>query len=166
MTLQKGEKAPDFTLKDANGRDVSLSDFKGSWVVLYFYPKDNTSGCTKEAIDFSSLLSEFEGLGAKVIGISPDSEKSHEKFIEKHDLKVLLLSDPSKEVLKAYGAWGKKKNYGREYEGVIRSTFLINPQREIVKSWKNVRVRQKRKGKEIRHSDVVLDVLKSQLSKT
>ncbi len=166
MTLQKGEKAPDFTLKDANGRDVSLSDFKGSWVVLYFYPKDNTSGCTKEAIDFSSLLPEFQKLGAKVIGISPDSEKSHEKFIEKHDLKVLLLSDPSKEVLKAYGAWGKKKNYGREYEGVIRSTFLINPQREIVKSWKNVRVRQKRKGKEIRHSDVVLDVLKSQLSKT
>ena len=166
MTLKKGQKAPDFTLKDPGGNDVSLSDFEGSWVVLYFYPRDNTPGCTKEAIDFSSLLSEFEGLGAKVVGISPDSEKSHERFVEKHNLKVLLLSDPSKKVLKEYGAWGKKKNYGREYEGVIRSTFLINPKGEIVDLWKNVRVRQKRKGKEIRHVEVVLDALKSQVSLT
>ena len=164
MTLKKGQKAPDFTLRDPGGNDVSLSDFEGSWVVLYFYPRDNTPGCTKEAIDFSSLLPEFEGLGAKVIGISPDSEKSHERFVEKHKLKVLLLSDPSKKVLKEYGAWGKKKNYGREYEGVIRTTFLINPKGEIVDLWKNVRVRQKRKGKEIRHADVVLDALKSQVS--
>ena len=133
-------------------------------MVLYFYPRDNTAGCTKEAVDFSSLHDEFEALGAKVIGISPDSEKSHQRFVEKHHLRVLLLSDPSKEVLKAYGAWGKKKNYGREYEGVIRSTFLINPQGEITNLWRNVKVRQKRKGGETRHADVVLHALESQVS--
>ncbi len=159
--LEIGEKAPEFSLKDSEGRDVRLSDFKGKWIVLYFYPRDNTSGCTKEACDFTELLPRFKDSGAIVLGVSPDTPESHKKFAEKHNLQVVLLSDPQKEVLKAYGAWGKKKNYGREYEGVIRSTFLIDPDGKIAWKWKNVRVRTKRKGQEVRHADQVLEKLES-----
>jgi len=165
MSLEIGDLAPDFTLKDHAENEVSLSDFKGKWIVLYFYPKNNTSGCTKEACDFTSMLPDFSKMNAVVIGISPDSPKSHENFIKKHNLKIVLLSDPDKEVLKAYGAWGKKKNYGREYEGVIRSTFLIDPDGKIAYKWKNVRVRTKKKGKEITHAQVVKEKLK-ELSKS
>ncbi len=153
--LDVGDKAPDFSLVDAHGEEVRLSDFKGKWVILYFYPKDNTPGCTKEACDFTELLPDFKNMDAHVFGISPDSSKSHKNFIEKHGLKVTLLSDPEKKVLKAYGAWGKKKNYGREYEGVIRSTFIIDPDGKIAWVWRNVRVRSKRKGQEIRHAEIV-----------
>ena len=159
--LEIGEKAPEFSLKDSEGRDVRLSDFKGKWIVLYFYPRDNTSGCTKEACDFTELLPRFKDSGAIILGVSPDTPESHKKFAEKHNLQVVLLSDPQKEVLKAYGAWGKKKNYGREYEGVIRSTFLIDPDGKIAWKWKNVRVRTKRKGQEVRHADQVLEKLES-----
>lgn len=158
--LEKGDKAPEFTLKDQDEQDVSLSDFKGRWVVLYFYPKDNTSGCTKEACDFTERLPDFRGLDAVVLGVSPDSPASHRRFREKHGLKITLLSDPDKEVLKAYGAWGEKKNYGRVYEGVIRSTFIINPAGRIAARWRNVRVRTKRKGQEVRHADLVHEELK------
>ena len=146
-------KAYNFCLPNQDNIEICLRDLKGKWIVLYFYPKDNTPGCTTEAKEFSNLLDEFEKLGAVVIGISPDSPKKHSNFIEKHNLTITLLSDTEKEVLKAYGAWGKKKMYGKEYEGVIRSTFIINPEGEIVKEYKNVRA----KG----HATKVLEDLKN-----
>jgi peroxiredoxin Q/BCP len=157
--VETGDKAPEFTLKDQDDMDLSLSDLRGRWVVLYFYPRDNTSGCTKEACDFSERLDEFERLDAVVLGVSPDSTASHRKFRDKHGLRITLLSDPDKKVLKAYGAWGEKKNYGRVYEGVIRSTFIIDPDGMIAASWRNVRVRTKRKGQEVRHADLVKEEL-------
>jgi len=134
-------KAYEFCLPNQDGVEICLRDLKGKWIVLYFYPKDNTPGCTTEAKEFSELLDEFENLNAIVVGVSPDSPKKHCNFIEKHDLKVTLLSDENKEVLKAYNAWGKKKMYGKEYEGVIRSTFIIDPQGEIVKEYKKVKAK-------------------------
>ena len=141
MNLKEGHKAPEFCLNDKDGKNVCLKDYNGKWVVLYFYPKDNTSGCTKEAIEFSEEINFFRENSAEVIGISPDSEKSHTNFINKHDLKVTLLSDPDKEVLKDYGVWNLKKMYGREYYGVVRSTFLINPDGNIEKVWYKVKVK-------------------------
>ena len=145
-------KAPDFCLPNQDGVEICLRDLKGKWIILYFYPKDNTPGCTTEAKEFSSLLDEFEKENAIVLGVSPDSTKKHCNFIEKQDLEVTLLSDEEKKVLKAYGAWGIKKMYGKEYEGVIRSTFIINPEGEIVKEYKKVRA----KG----HAEKVLKDLK------
>lgn len=133
------EKAPSFSLKNQEGRVVSLEDFRGKWVILYFYPKDDTPGCTTEACDFSTLVGDLEDV--VVLGVSPDGITSHQKFVAKYGLRVMLLSDPEKEVLRLYGAWGLKKNYGREYEGVIRSTFLIDPSGGLVKSWRNVRAK-------------------------
>ncbi len=138
--LKPGDMAPDFVLKNAEGKDVRLSDFRGKWVVLYFYPKDDTPGCTKEAIGFTELAGEFEKLGAVIIGVSPDPPESHVRFMRKYNLNVNLLSDTEKEVLKKYGAWGKKKMYGKEYEGVIRSTYLIDPDGKIVRVWPKVKV--------------------------
>jgi peroxiredoxin Q/BCP len=134
-------KAPEFCLPNQDETEICLRDLSGKWVVLYFYPKDNTPGCTTEACDFTNEVEEFEDLDAVILGVSPDSPKKHRNFIEKKDLKITLLSDEDKSVLKAYGAWGLKKNYGREYEGVIRSTFIISPDGEIVAEWKNVRVK-------------------------
>ncbi|NJF24171.1 peroxiredoxin [Thermococcus sp. Bubb.Bath] len=127
---------------DENGKERPLRDFVlGKWTVLYFYPKDNTPGCTTEAKEFTELIDEFEKLGVQVIGVSRDSPRSHGRFKEKHGLKIKLLSDPNTELHKALGAWGKKKSYGREYEGVIRSTFILNPDGKIV--WKKINVRAK-----------------------
>lgn len=140
MALQKGDKAPVFTLPDASGNMVSLSDLKGKKVVLYFYPKDDTSGCTIEAKDFSCLADEFADHGAVVLGMSPDSVKSHGKFIAKHDLKVGLVADEDKSTLQAYGVWAEKSMYGRKYMGVERSTFLIGEDGTIVEAWRNVKV--------------------------
>ncbi len=151
--LTEGAEAPDFCLPDQDGREVCLNEFRGRWVVLYFYPKDNTRGCTQEAKDFSELMEEFERLGAVILGVSPDSVRSHKRFQEKHGLKVRLLSDPEKEVIKMYGAWGRKKMAGREYFGVIRSTFLIDPQGRVRRIWPKVRV----KG----HAEEVLNALRS-----
>ncbi|MCF8067065.1 MAG: peroxiredoxin [Desulfobacterales bacterium] len=159
--VENGKKTPIFTLPDQNNNNVALKDFNGKWIVLYFYPKDNTPGCTNEAIDFTSLTKQFNKLNAVIIGVSPDSSESHRKFIEKYELKILLLSDIKKAVLKKYGAWGIKKNYGKEYEGVIRSTFLISPSGNIAEKWTNVRVRIKRKSDEVRHADIVFDRLKA-----
>jgi peroxiredoxin Q/BCP len=153
--LIRGDKAPDFRLKDQNDAFRSLDEFQGKWIVLYFYPKDNTSGCTKEACDFTDELDEFRSLNAVIIGVSPDGTDSHRKFIQKHDLKLIFLSDPDKEIMKQYGAWGLKKNYGKEYEGVIRSTFLIDPQGKIADLWQQVKVRVKRKNGEVKHAEVV-----------
>ena len=134
-------KAPEFCLPNQDETEICLRDLSGKWVVLYFYPKDNTPGCTTEACDFTNELEEFEELDAVILGVSPDSPKKHRNFIEKKNLKIILLSDEDKEVLKKYEAWGLKKMYGREYEGVIRSTFIISPDGEIVAEWSKVRVK-------------------------
>jgi len=136
-----GDKAPAFTLKNQDEKDVSLTDFKGKWVVLYFYPKDNTSGCTLEAQDFTAANPDFAGLDAVVLGVSPDSCQSHRKFIEKQDLDLILLADPEHEALEKYGVWQEKKNYGRTYMGVVRSTFLIDPDGKIAAAWEKVKVK-------------------------
>ncbi len=150
--LSVGDRAPDFCLPNQNDQEVCLSDLSGKWVVLYFYPKDNTSGCTREAVDFTSHIENFEEMGAVVIGISPDSTKSHRSFIEKKELKLQLLSDGKHEVLEKYGVWQLKKMYGKEYMGVVRSTFLLNPNGKVAHVWRKVRV----KG----HVDEVLETLK------
>jgi peroxiredoxin Q/BCP len=138
--MKIGDKAPDFCLPDKNETTICLRDFQGTWIVLYFYPKDNTKGCTLEAMDFTKALSDFHKLNAVIVGVSPDSPQSHTKFAATHDLEVTLLSDPDHEVLKKYGVWQLKKMYGKEYHGVVRSTFLIDPQGKIAHSWKKVRV--------------------------
>lgn len=134
-----GDPAPGFCLGGASGADVRLEDHLGRWVVLYFYPKDNTPGCTVEAQEFSALKGQFEKLNAVVLGVSPDSLKSHRNFADKHDLQVELISDPGHEALKHFGAWRLKKNYGKEYMGVARSTFLIDPSGTIRRTWPTVK---------------------------
>jgi peroxiredoxin Q/BCP len=151
IALEINQPAPTFSSPNAEGKTISSADFLGQWLVLYFYPKDNTSGCTTEAIDFSEKLPEFTALDAVIVGVSPDSEKSHGKFIDKYNLTIQLLSDPDHQLAAAYGAWGPKKFMGKEYEGILRSTFLINPQGHIAHIWSNVRV----KG----HAEKVLEKL-------
>lgn len=129
--LEEGTKAPDFSGKDQNGNTVKLSDFKGKKLVLYFYPKDDTPGCTKEACSFRDHYKKLQKEGYAILGVSADSEAKHQKFIEKYDLPFPLLSDPNKEVIEAYGAWGLKKFMGREYEGIIRMTYVIDEQGKI-----------------------------------
>ncbi len=136
--IELGKKAPDFTLPDQDGEKVSLKDLRGSWVVLYFYPKDDTPGCTTEACDFTAGIADFRGLDARVLGCSPDSPESHRKFIAKYDLAVTLLSDPDHRALEAYGAWGEKTMYGRTSMGVIRSTVLIDPAGKVAHHWPRV----------------------------
>lgn len=138
--LQNGDKAPDFKLTDPDGKEYSLKDFLGKPFVLYFYPKDDTPGCTKEACAFRDNLPDFSKLGVDVYGVSPDDAKSHLKFKDKYDIPFTLLSDPEKKTLKDYGAWGVKKMFGKESEGVIRSTFIIDKDGVIFKSWRSVRV--------------------------
>jgi len=157
--LEIDDKAPGFTLLNQKDEKVSLSDFSGKWLVLYFYPKDDTPGCTTEACDFTDELDDFVSLQSTVIGISADSTDSHRKFIKKYRIGIVLLSDPDKEVLKAYGAWGLKKNYGKEYEGTIRSTFIISPDGTIAAKWSNVKVRSKRKSGEVTHASQVREKL-------
>ena len=155
--MKENDFAVDFCLPDHQGKEHCLHEFRGKWVVLYFYPKDNTSGCTREAKEFTAMKGEFEKLNAVIIGISKDSPKSHAKFIEKHNLGILLLSDENHEIIEKYGAWGKKKRYGKEYEGTIRSTFLIDPEGRIVREWKNVRVAG--------HVEKVLNALKEEVKR-
>ena len=131
--LEIGMKAPDFTLQDKDGRAVSLSDFLGKRVVLYFYPKDNTPGCTRQACAFAGAYSEFQNRGVEVIGISRDSVSSHVKFAEKHGLPFILLSDPELCAIQAYGVWQEKKLYGKVSMGVVRTTFLIDAEGKIEK---------------------------------
>ena len=157
--LSVGDKAPDFNLVNQDDKQVGLKEFSGEWLVIYFYPKDDTPGCTKEACDFTDEIDDFESLDATVLGVSGDSTESHRKFIKKYRIGIHLLSDPDKSVHKAYGAWGLKKNYGKEYEGVIRSTFIINPSGEIAATWYKVRVRSKRKSGEVTHASIVRDKL-------
>jgi peroxiredoxin Q/BCP len=138
LKVNVGDSAPTFCLPDKDGNEVCLGNFMDKWVVLYFYPKDLTSGCTIQAIDFTASLPEFEKVNTVVIGVSPDSPKSHQKFVDKHELKVLLLSDEEKTVLEAYGAWGEKSMYGKTHFGVIRSTVIINPEGKIAETFPKV----------------------------
>ena len=138
MGITTGNEAPGFSLSDATGKQVALKDLAGSWVVLYFYPKDDTPGCTTEACEFTASIADFKGLNAKVVGISPDSPESHAKFMEKHKLAVMLLSDPEHKVMELYGAWGKKTTVGKESVGVTRSTVIIDPKGKIVRHWPTV----------------------------
>ena len=140
--LKTGQSAPDFQLMDFEENLHKLSDFLGKWVVLYFYPRDNTPGCTTEAKDFTSRLDDFKASGAVVIGISPDKPASHEKFIKKHELQILLLSDVDHAIIEKYGAWKLKKLYGREFMGVVRSTVLINAEGKIVQTWPKVKLKE------------------------
>jgi thioredoxin-dependent peroxiredoxin len=139
--MKVGDSAPEFTALDRAGKSISLQDFKGGSIVLYFYPKDNTPGCTTEAIDFTAKLADFQALNTQVIGMSPDSIASHGKFIDKHDLKIILLSDPEHQIAESYGVWQLKKFMGKEYMGIVRSTFLIDPTGGISYVWSNVRVK-------------------------
>ena len=134
-----GDKAPDFELPGAGGKPVRLKDFAGRKLVLYFYPKDNTPGCTKQAIDFNALRGEFAKAGTDILGVSPDGVASHAKFSKKYDLALPLASDETKDTLNAYGVWTQKSMYGRKYMGVERTTFLIKDGR-IVRTWRKVSV--------------------------
>lgn len=139
--IEIGQDAPRFCLPNQDNVEICLRDIIGKWIVLYFYPKDNTPGCTTEACDFNASLPKFEELNAVVLGVSPDSPSSHQKFIDKQSLNFTLLSDEKKEVLSTYGVWKLKKLYGREYMGVERSTFIINPKGKISKIYTNVKVK-------------------------
>jgi peroxiredoxin Q/BCP len=137
--LEPGDKAPAFTLSDPDGKSVSLASFKGSKVVVYFYPRDDTPGCTKEACQFSDNLSAFADAGVTVLGISPDSSASHVRFRDKYKLGLTLLSDPTKATMEAYGAYGDKVMYGKKVTGVIRSTFIVDEKGKIAKAWYSVK---------------------------
>lgn len=137
---EAGQKAPDFELACDNGSSIRLSKLKGRPVIVYFYPKDDTSGCTKEAQAFTSLVDDFSKLGVRVIGISPDSTASHAKFRAKYDLAIDLAADPERKAIEAYGVWVEKSMYGRKYMGVDRSTFLIDSKGLIAKVWRKVKV--------------------------
>ena len=150
--IEEGARAPAFNLKDQAGKPVKLSDFTGKQVVLYFYPKDNTSGCTVEACSFRDEHRKLQKAGAVVLGVSPDGEKSHQKFISKYDLPFPLLVDSDHAVAEKYGAWGEKSLYGRKYMGIIRSTFLIAPDGKVKKVWPKVKVSG--------HAEEVLEAVK------
>ena len=138
--LVEGELAPDFELPTDGGGRAHLKDLKGKAVVIYFYPKDDTSGCTAEAIAFNGLRAKFAAIGAEVIGVSPDSAASHDKFKRKHDLEIALAADPDRSAIEAYGVWKEKSMYGRKYFGVERSTFLVDRNGRIAKVWRKVKV--------------------------
>ena len=138
--LTTGQTAPQFELPRDGGGTLSLAELKGKPVVLYFYPKDDTSGCTAQAIDFTALKPEFEKAGAVVVGMSPDSAKSHAKFKTKHELGIDLVSDEARKTLEDYGVWVEKSMYGRKYMGVERTTFLIGPDGRILRIWNKVKV--------------------------
>ncbi|MGH7142524.1 MAG: thioredoxin-dependent thiol peroxidase [Planctomycetota bacterium] len=137
--LETGQSAPAFTLKDTQGNTVKLTELKGKKVVLYFYPKDDTPGCTKEACDFRDNLAAVKAAGAVVLGVSPDDEASHQKFTAKFSLPFPLLCDVEHKIAEKYGAWGEKQNYGKTYMGIIRSTFLIDENGKLAQIWRNVK---------------------------
>jgi peroxiredoxin Q/BCP len=151
--IEEGKKAPGFKLKNQDGKTISLSEYKGKNVVLYFYPKDNTSGCTKEACNFRDEFPKFKNVDAVILGVSPDSVSSHKKFAEKFDLPFNLLSDEEKNVLETYGVWKEKSMYGRKYMGVERTTVVIDENGKIKKIFPKVKVDG--------HNKEILDLLKS-----
>lgn len=139
MTLKIGQKAPLFSAPDQNDKQHSLKDYLGSWVVLYFYPKDDTPGCTKEACSFRDSFPKFKKIEATVFGVSIDSVKRHQKFAEKYELPFTLLSDEDKKIVESYGVWQKKKFMGKEYMGIVRTSFLIDPKGKIAKIYEGVK---------------------------
>lgn len=139
MKLSIGDLAPDFRLPDQNNHFYSLSDFHGSYLVLYFYPKDDTPGCTVEACSFRDFFPQFQKLDLRVCGISADKVKKHQKFTQKYKLPFILLADENKEIIQSYGVWGKKKFMGKEFEGILRTTFIIDPKGKIVQIYHNVK---------------------------
>ena len=141
MKLAIGKKAPDFTLWDQDKKDHSVSDYEGRWVLIYFYPKDDTPGCTTEAIEFTAKHDAFTAANTEVVGVSADSVEKHEKFKTKHNLGVTLLSDPDQKMLEAYGVWVEKNMYGRKYMGIERATFLVGEDGKILNIWRKVRVK-------------------------
>ena len=149
--LSVGNNAPEFKLPADSGEDVSLTDYKGRYLVLYFYPKDDTPGCTKEAIGFTEMKESFNALGADILGISKDTPAKHDKFIAKHDLKVRLASDEDGKMIEDYGVWVEKNMYGRKYMGIERATYLIGPDGKVLHIWRKVRVKD--------HVQAVLDTL-------
>jgi len=162
--IQIAQEAPEFCNPNQDNVEICLRDLKGKWIVLYFYPKDNTPGCTNEACDFTAREAEFDNLDGVILGVSPDSPKKHQNFIAKQNLSITLLADEEKTLCEAYGVWQEKMNYGRKYMGVVRSTFIINPEGKIAAIWENVKVRQKKKKDgetiEIFHADIVKEKLK------
>jgi thioredoxin-dependent peroxiredoxin len=138
--LIEGDQAPNFQLLRDGGGSISLSDFRGRPVVLYFYPKDDTAGCTQQAVDFSQHLRAFHALGAEIIGVSPNGVRSHDRFRDKHDLAIILAADEERHAITAYDVWAQKTMYGRTYMGVDRSTFLIDREGRIARIWRGVRV--------------------------
>jgi peroxiredoxin Q/BCP len=155
MTIEEGKPAPDFTLQSVGGNNVSLRNLRGKNVVVYFYPKDDTPGCTKEACGFRDLWADIEALGAVVLGVSPDDGASHEKFAAKYSLPFTLLSDPDKTVMTQYGAYGERTMYGKKTMGVIRSTVWVGPDGKVRKHWKKV-------SKAEEHPAKVLEALKAE----
>jgi thioredoxin-dependent peroxiredoxin len=153
LMIEEGKKAPAFSLKNQAGETVKLADFAGKYVVLYFYPKDDTPGCTKEACSFRDEHSKLLKAGAVVLGVSPDDEKAHTKFITKYKLPFTLLADTEHAVAEKYGAWGEKNMYGKKYMGIVRSTFLIGPDGKVAKAWPKV----KPEG----HGEEVLEAIKA-----
>lgn len=141
MTIEIGKQAPDFTLQAHNGETIKLSSLKGTTIVLYFYPKDMTPGCTTEACDFRDQVVQFTEVDAVILGISPDPVDRHQKFAEKYGLPFLLLADPEHQVAEEYGVWKLKKNFGKEYMGIERSTFIIDKTGTLVKEWRKVKVK-------------------------
>lgn len=139
MTLASGQKAPAWKAKDQDGIEHSLDDYRGMWLLLYFYPKDDTSGCTMEACNFRDNLGEIERNGLKIVGVSVDPVDSHRKFADKYELPFTLIADENKSIVNAYGVWGKKKKYGKEYDGTFRTSFLIDPEGVIQKVYENVK---------------------------
>ena len=146
--------AKDFTLSDQDGKMHTLADYRGKWVVLYFYPRDDTPGCTKEACGFRDSIKELQKLGVVILGVSKDTVASHKKFAEKFQLNFSILSDESKEIITAYGAWGKKKFLGKEYFGILRMTYLISPDGEVAKIYEKVNP--------LTHAEEIIENIKSQ----
>ncbi|MBL8550798.1 MAG: peroxiredoxin [Hyphomonadaceae bacterium] len=139
--LKPGDPAPDFDLPTAGGARVSLKSFKGKPLVVYFYPKDDTSGCTQEALDFTEMAAKFKAAGAAIVGVSPDAVSSHDKFAAKYGLKVQLASDPERQTIERYGVWVEKSMYGRKYMGVERATFLVGADGRLKHIWRKVKVK-------------------------
>lgn len=154
--MKTGDTLPEFNLPINGGGQLSDNDLKGKWTILYFYPKDMTPGCTTEALNFSEMSAEFEKLGASIVGVSKDSPARHDKFVEKHDLKVTLISDEEGKLCEAFDCWVEKKMYGKVYMGIERSTFLIDPHGKIREVWRNIKV----KG----HAEKVLEALKVEVN--
>lgn len=139
--LEVGSVSPDFCLSNQDDVEICSRDLRGKWIVLYFYPKDSTPGCTTEACEFSAAMDEYDDLGAIILGVSADSTKSHRNFIAKQNLDIALLSDPTTQMMQDYGVWALKKNYGKEYMGIVRSTYIIDPKGVVRASWTNVKVK-------------------------